>query len=85
MTPLHITLDAEVNPLGLDLEKMVGQGMLTDIGLLRHGTDGGQASVGMIVTLQDGTQVLAETTWKLFKMAYMTLAASPVVAEEVWD
>lgn len=84
MTPLHITLDAEQNPLGLEVEKMVGQGLLTNIGLLRHGTDGGCASVGMVVTLQDGTQVLAETTWKLFKTAYMALSASPVVAEEVW-
>lgn len=85
MTPLHITMDAEVNPLGIDVDKLVGQGMLTHIGLLRHGTDGGQASLAMIITLQDGTQVLAETTWKLFKTAYMALAASPVVAEEVWD
>lgn len=85
MTPLHISLDAEQNPLGLDVDKLHGQGMLTDIGLLRHGTTGGQASIGMVVTLKDGTQVLAETTWKLFKTAYMALSASPIVAEEVWD
>lgn len=84
MTPLHITVDAEVNPLGIDVDKLVGQGMLTDIGLLRHGTVGGQASIGMVVTLADGTQVLAETTWKLFKTAYLALEASPIVAEEIW-
>lgn len=84
MTPLHISIDAEQYPLDFKDGKLIGQGLLTDIGLLRHGTDGGQASVGMIITLQDGTQVFAETTWKLLKTAYLALDASPIVAEEIW-
>lgn len=84
MTPLHITVDAEQTPLGIDTQLLVGQGALTAIGLLRHGTDGGAASIGMVITLPGGKQILAETTWKLFKTAYLVLEASPIVAEETW-
>ena len=84
MTELHVTVDAEVYPLGIDTQLLVGQGALTDIGLLRQGTDGGAASVAMVITLPSGKQILAETTWKLFKTAYLALEASPIVAEEIW-
>jgi hypothetical protein len=69
----------------VDRARLAGQGQLTDIGLLRHGTGGGRASVSMLVTLPDGTQVFAETTWRLLKTAVRALAASPIAAEEVGE
>lgn len=84
MTELHISVDAEQYPLGINKQLLAAQGTLTDIGLLRHGTDGGAATIGMVITLPSGKQVFAETTWKLFKTAYLAMEASPIVAEEIW-
>lgn len=84
MTPLSITLDVERNPW-TDIPPKGPNGMLTRVGLLRHGTEGGKASVGLVVELEDGTKVIAQTTWALFRTAYAAMAASPIVAEEVID
>jgi hypothetical protein len=81
--PLTIHADCEQNPLPTD--NLVADGMVTDIGLLRHGTTSGKASVGLIVTLADGRQVLGQTTWALLRTAVRALAATPIVAEEVID
>lgn len=83
MIPLALHLDTEQNPLPQD--GLVADGMLTDIGLLRHGTHRGKAVVGLVVTMPDGTRVIGQTTWALFRTAYVGLAASPIVAEEVID
>lgn len=82
MTSLSIHPDVE-RDFGLDHTKLVAQGQLTAVGLLRHGTTGGNATVSMVVTLADGSQVFAETTWALFSAAARALAASPIAAEEV--
>lgn len=82
MSQLNVALDAEQS-LVVDRARLIGQGHLTDIGLLRHGTSGGRASVSMLVTLPDGRQVFAETTWRLLKTAVHALAHSPIAAEEV--
>lgn len=84
MTPLTITPDIDRAPWN-DLSPDVQTGMLERIGLLRHGTDGGKASVGLVVRLEDGTPVVAQTTWALLRTAYLSLAATPIVAEEVID
>jgi len=82
MTSLEVFADAE-QQFNLDFDKLVGQGTVTGIGLLRHGTAGGKASVSLVITLRDGKQVHAETTWALFRLAYRALAASPIAKEEV--
>ncbi len=82
MIHLHIFQDAE-RSLVIDRERLIGQGELTAIGPLRHGTAEGNATVSMLVTLQDGSLVFAETSWRLFQTAYRVMAASPIVAEEV--
>ncbi|TFV90428.1 hypothetical protein [Blastococcus sp. CT_GayMR16] len=82
MTSLSVHVDAEQG-FPLERSKLVAHGQLTAVGLLRHGTSRGRASVSVIVTLPDGSQVLAETTWALLRTAYAALAASPIVAEEV--
>jgi hypothetical protein len=85
MIPLTITPDLDRAPW-TDLQSDEPEvGLLSRIGLLRHGTEGGKATVGLVVTLPDGQQVLAQTTWALFRMAYTALAASPVASEEVLD
>lgn len=83
MTPLSIHLDCQQQPLELD--QLVADGSLTAIGLLRHGTEQGKASVAVVVTLADGTQVLGQTTWALLRAAVGAMAASPAAAEEVVD
>ena len=92
MTPLTITLDIEADPGPFAaparlLNRRCGDDLaaLTNVGLLRHGTQGGNAVVVVLATLPDGCQVAAQTTWRLFRTAYLALAASPAVAEEVID
>ena len=85
MIPLNITTDLDRTPW-TDLQSADPEvGMLTRIGLLRHGTLGGKATVGLVVTMPDGTNVLAQTTWALLRTAFGMLAATPIVAEEVID
>ena len=84
MTPLIISLDAEQQPLNFGTG-LSGRGLISSIGLLRHGTTGGKATVGIIIQLPDGSTVLGETTWALLRTAYGALNASPIVAEEVID
>lgn len=83
MIGLSIHPDVEKNFASLDHSKLVAQGQLTGIGLLRNGTSRGRATVSMVVTLQDGSQVFAETSWALLRTAYAGLAASAIAAEEV--
>lgn len=88
MTPLKIVLDVERPPgLEVDPSRLIHQQMarIGAIGLLRNGTDRGRATVAIRVDLPDGTQVLAETTWRLLWLAAHALAAGPVGAEEVLD
>lgn len=79
-TPLDIRPDIEQSPWQIG-EAMEGQ--LASIGMLRHGTTGGRASVALLVHLPDGTHVVVQTTWRLFTAAHRALAASPIAAEEV--
>lgn len=83
MTPLQITPDIDRAPWA-DLRLREGDaGLLVRIGLMRHGTVDGRASVVLLVDLPDGRRVVAQTTWALLRAAYVALAASPVAAEEV--
>ncbi|MCU1677690.1 MAG: hypothetical protein JWM93_2448 [Frankiales bacterium] len=52
------------------------------VGLLRHGTQEGRATVTVLVRLPDGSFVLAETTLRNAAMAARVIAASPAYAEE---
>lgn len=81
MSELHVYADVE-NDFDLDPDKMVAQGELTSIGLLREGTVGGKATVSMVITLRDGNQVFAETTWRLFSVAATALAATEIARSE---
>jgi hypothetical protein len=81
VTELSIFPDAEQRN-SLDPKRPVVEAKLTGVGLLRHGTSEGKASIAMFVMLPDGTQVLAQTTWAAFHTAAKALAASPIAAEE---
>lgn len=81
MVPLNVHLDAGED-LGLDPSKPVVEGTIRDIGLMRNGTVKGRAVVFLVVELPDGTQVAAQTTWRLLDTATRALAASPIAQEE---
>lgn len=81
-TPLVVIPDVERAPF-TDLGLNTPHGRLERVGLLRNGTANGKASVAVVVQLDDGTHVIAETTWALFNGAARALAASPIAAEEV--
>lgn len=81
MEPLTVTPDIEGAPWA-DIPPAAPQGRLERIGLLRNGTHEGRASVGLVIRLPDGSAVVAETTWRLFRTAARALAASPIAAEE---
>lgn len=79
---ITITLDLDANPW-VDLQSedpVVGE--LSRIGLLRSGTAEGRATVGLVVTLPDGTDMLAHTTWRALFVAVHALAASPIGREQ---
>lgn len=80
-TPIAINPDIDRDPW-TDLDRDTPHGHLDRIGLLRHGTTGGRASVGLVIRLDDGTHVIAETTWRLLQTAVRALAAGPVGREE---
>lgn len=84
-TPLNIRPDMEQAPWTHVDPGTVLTGQLVSIGLLRHGTREGRASVALLVELADGRHVVAETTFRLFNTAARALAASPVAAEEIID
>jgi hypothetical protein len=85
MTVLDVFADAEQPGFPLDADRMITHGDISAIGLLRHGTSKGKASVALVITTADGKQVLGQTTWALLRTAFAALNASPIVAEEVID
>lgn len=85
MIPLTITPDLDVAPWTDLQSEDPDVGMLTRIGLLRHGTQEGRATVGLVVTTADGQQVLAQTSWRLLFNAVHALAVGPVGREEVME
>lgn len=82
-TPLDVRLDMDRAPWTHIDPKAVAHGRVESVGLLRHGTAEGRASVALLIRLDDGRHVVAETTFRLAHTAARALAASPVVAEEV--
>lgn len=85
VTTLEVCPDVDNGQFPLDAQLMVAGGDLTAIGLMRNATQDGKAGVLMVVTLPDGRQVAAQTTWALMRTAFAALNASPAVAEEVID
>jgi hypothetical protein len=80
-TGLDVRPDVEQHPW-LDIADNTPEGQLVRIGLLRSGTAGGRASVGMLVKLEDGSQIVVQTTWRLLYTAVRALHVSPLGQEE---
>lgn len=80
-TSLQIVPDIDTRGPWTDLPD-AETGTLERIGLLRNGTAEGRAAVALVIRLDDGRAVLAQTTWRLFTNAAQALAASAVAAEE---
>jgi hypothetical protein len=58
------------------------RGELTRVALLPEGTTDACASVALLAVLDDGTQVVIETTWRLLRTAVRAIAASPAGQRE---
>lgn len=87
MIPIQITFDVEAAPWTDLTDYIVNRSgepiLLERIGLLRHGTVEGRATVALVFRLPGGTVAIAETSWCNFRLAAAALAASPVAAEEI--
>lgn len=73
-TPLSITLDGDGTwPELRDTD--FGSGMATHVAVLPNGTSGGKPSVAIRGKLDDGTEVVLQTTWNLLYSAARAIEA----------
>jgi hypothetical protein len=73
-TPLDINLDGDGAWPELFGRKF-GRGMLTHLAVLSNGTEGGKPSIALRGKLDDGTEVVLETTWNLLYSAARAIEA----------
>lgn len=69
MIHLQINLDGDDAWEDLKDEPPTGKGILERITVLEKGTQSGKPTVAMLVRLEDGSTVFAETTYALFQGA----------------
>ena len=72
---LAIDLQIEDGAWGPYLGPAPLHGQLTRIGVLPHGMSSGRPSAGLLVVLDDGRAVLAETSWRNLALAAVALIA----------
>ncbi|PZG49861.1 hypothetical protein C1I98_11135 [Spongiactinospora gelatinilytica] len=77
MIPLDIRPNLELNPWN-DMAGLDSQGAVERVGLLPHATDQGRPIFALLIRLEDGRTVVAQTTWTLMEAAVRALGASPV-------
>lgn len=82
-TQLDITPDIDLAPW--KDAKGAKHGIVERVGLLRNGTSSGRAAVEILIRLDDGSLVLAETTLRLARTAAAGIVASAVFSEEPMD
>jgi hypothetical protein len=79
---LDVRTDIDQDPW-TDLQDVgVGHGHIERVGFLRNGTKAGRGSIALVVRLDDGRLIIAETTYRLAYTAARVIAASPAAAEE---
>ena len=81
MIPLSITMNLDIDPWN-DLAPDIPFGNVERIGLLPAGTQKGRATVALVVRLEDGSLVGAQTTLRLLNTATHALLASPIAQME---
>lgn len=83
-TSLVVRQNLELDPLNdvITDPDTVRYGRIDLVGLLPDGMVSGRAAVALLVTLADGTHVIAETSWRVFHGAASVLATSPVAEME---
>lgn len=81
MIPLIVTVNLDIDPW-TDLPPDIPFGTIERIGLLPNGTKEGRATVALVVRLEDGSLVGAQTTLRLLNTATHALLASPVAQME---
>lgn len=78
MIPLTITLNLDLDPWHDLAEHRPAHGVIERIGLLPNGTAKGRPTIALLIRLDDGRTIDAETTWALLRAAMTALNASPV-------
>lgn len=73
-TPLEINLNGD-NAWPELREVEFEHGMATHVAVLANGTSGGRPSVAIRGKLEDGSEVVLETTWNLFYSAARAIEA----------
>lgn len=73
-TPLSISLDGDGAWPDLQ-EKPFGSGMATHVAVLPNGTSSGKPSISIRGKLDDGTEVVLQTTWNLLYTAARAIEA----------
>lgn len=64
-TPLTVVLDLDENPWVELQDTEFRYGMATHVGVLPDGTNTGKPSIAIRGLLEDGTEVVLQTTWNL--------------------
>ena len=90
MTKLDIRADLDAQPwsdLPFDVTRshtaeLWSDGLVERIGLMRNGTRNGRAVVALAIRMPDGTVVVGQTTWRLFRLAATALSASAIARGE---
>lgn len=55
--------------------QLPARGTIARIGVIPHGMTSGRPSVALLIELDDGTKVFAETSWRNFTLASSALLA----------
>ena len=81
MIPLTLTTNLDIDPW-TDLPPDIPFGNVERMGLLPNGTVEGRATVAIVIRLEDGSLVGAQTTLRILNAATHALLASPVAQME---
>lgn len=81
MIPLSITTNLDIDPW-TDLPPDIPFGSIERMGLLPNGTVEGRATVALVIRLEDGSLVGAQTTLRLLNTATHALLATPTAQME---
>lgn len=86
MLRLDVNLNMELEPWSDLLEGVQAgrtrMGDWTRVGILPAGMESGRASVAIVVTLDDGSQVIGQTSLRNFLMAAAAISAAPLTQME---
>lgn len=66
-----------------DLQSVVGHGVITRATVLDKGMASGRPSVALVIQLDDGNHIIAETSYALFRMVQTVFKHSKAVIDDM--